>query len=133
LDHQQLAGLESSLPRIPRGTVNARCRSRRRGVLRHGQAGARATDRARTLGGLTVGLNCGAIQPIRHSHTPARNYRIALASELLLATISDFETMLTQNGTKILKFFLHINPEEQHDKDAGRTVVAVLANACPAR
>jgi hypothetical protein len=54
------------------------------------------------------------------------------ASELLLASISDFETMLTQNGTKIPKFFLHINPEEQHDEDAGRTVIAVLANACPA-
>jgi PPK2 family polyphosphate:nucleotide phosphotransferase len=27
--------------------------------------------------------------------------------------INDFETMLTQNGTKILKFFLHISPEEQ--------------------
>ena len=43
--HQQLAGLESSLPRIPRGTVNSRCRSRRRGVLRHGQAGAHAANR----------------------------------------------------------------------------------------
>jgi PPK2 family polyphosphate:nucleotide phosphotransferase len=27
--------------------------------------------------------------------------------------INDFETMLTQNGTTILKFFLHISPEEQ--------------------
>jgi PPK2 family polyphosphate:nucleotide phosphotransferase len=27
--------------------------------------------------------------------------------------IKDFETMLAQNGTKILKFFLHISPEEQ--------------------
>jgi PPK2 family polyphosphate:nucleotide phosphotransferase len=27
--------------------------------------------------------------------------------------INDFETMLAQNGTKILKFFLHISPEEQ--------------------
>jgi PPK2 family polyphosphate:nucleotide phosphotransferase len=27
--------------------------------------------------------------------------------------INDFETMLTQNGTTILKFFLHIGPEEQ--------------------
>jgi PPK2 family polyphosphate:nucleotide phosphotransferase len=27
--------------------------------------------------------------------------------------INDFEKMLTQNGTKILKFFLHISPEEQ--------------------
>jgi PPK2 family polyphosphate:nucleotide phosphotransferase len=27
--------------------------------------------------------------------------------------INDFETMLSQNGTSILKFFLHINPEEQ--------------------
>src|ERR1700751_469684 len=27
--------------------------------------------------------------------------------------INDFETMLSQNGTNILKFFLHISPEEQ--------------------
>ena len=27
--------------------------------------------------------------------------------------INDFETMLSQNGTTILKFFLHISPEEQ--------------------
>ena len=27
--------------------------------------------------------------------------------------ISDFENMLSQNGTTILKFFLHISPEEQ--------------------
>jgi polyphosphate kinase 2 (PPK2 family) len=27
--------------------------------------------------------------------------------------INDFEMMLVQNGTKILKFFLHISPEEQ--------------------
>jgi polyphosphate kinase 2 (PPK2 family) len=27
--------------------------------------------------------------------------------------INDFETMLTQNDTTILKFFLHISPEEQ--------------------
>jgi PPK2 family polyphosphate:nucleotide phosphotransferase len=27
--------------------------------------------------------------------------------------INDFETMLTRNGTKVLKFFLHISPEEQ--------------------
>jgi len=27
--------------------------------------------------------------------------------------INDFESMLTQNGTKILKFFLHVSPEEQ--------------------
>jgi PPK2 family polyphosphate:nucleotide phosphotransferase len=27
--------------------------------------------------------------------------------------INDFETMLSKNGTNILKFFLHINPEEQ--------------------
>ncbi|CAG35710.1 polyphosphate kinase 2 family protein [Desulfotalea psychrophila] len=27
--------------------------------------------------------------------------------------INDFETMLTNNGTRILKFFLHISPEEQ--------------------
>jgi PPK2 family polyphosphate:nucleotide phosphotransferase len=27
--------------------------------------------------------------------------------------INDFETMLSQNGTSILKFFLHISPEEQ--------------------
>jgi polyphosphate kinase 2 (PPK2 family) len=27
--------------------------------------------------------------------------------------IKDFEKMLVQNGTRILKFFLHISPEEQ--------------------
>jgi polyphosphate kinase 2 (PPK2 family) len=27
--------------------------------------------------------------------------------------INDFETMLSQNGTTILKFYLHISPEEQ--------------------
>src|SRR5262249_35035418 len=27
--------------------------------------------------------------------------------------INDFETMLSRNGTTILKFFLHISPEEQ--------------------
>ena len=29
------------------------------------------------------------------------------------AVINDFEKMLVQNGTRILKFFLHISPEEQ--------------------
>jgi hypothetical protein len=29
------------------------------------------------------------------------------------ALINDFEKMLVQNGTRILKFFLHISPEEQ--------------------
>jgi polyphosphate kinase 2 (PPK2 family) len=29
------------------------------------------------------------------------------------ALISDFENLLVQNGTRILKFFLHISPEEQ--------------------
>ena len=29
------------------------------------------------------------------------------------ALINDFEKMLTQNGTRILKFYLHISPEEQ--------------------
>ena len=29
------------------------------------------------------------------------------------ALINDFENMLVQNGTRILKFFLHISPEEQ--------------------
>jgi PPK2 family polyphosphate:nucleotide phosphotransferase len=29
------------------------------------------------------------------------------------ALINDFETMLSANGTRILKFFLHISPEEQ--------------------
>ncbi len=29
------------------------------------------------------------------------------------ALINDFETMLVHNGTRILKFFLHISPEEQ--------------------
>ena len=27
--------------------------------------------------------------------------------------INDFEKMLAENGTRILKFFLHISPEEQ--------------------
>jgi PPK2 family polyphosphate:nucleotide phosphotransferase len=30
--------------------------------------------------------------------------------------INDFETMLTQNGTTVLKFFLHISPEEQLER-----------------
>lgn len=30
--------------------------------------------------------------------------------------INDFERLLTQNGTKILKFFLHISPEEQLER-----------------
>jgi PPK2 family polyphosphate:nucleotide phosphotransferase len=34
--------------------------------------------------------------------------------------INDFETMLAQNGTSILKFFLHISPEEQLSRFAQR-------------
>jgi PPK2 family polyphosphate:nucleotide phosphotransferase len=34
--------------------------------------------------------------------------------------INDFETMLAQNGTNILKFFLHISPEEQLSRFAQR-------------
>jgi PPK2 family polyphosphate:nucleotide phosphotransferase len=30
--------------------------------------------------------------------------------------INDFEAMLTQNGTRILKFYLHIDPEEQLER-----------------
>lgn len=30
--------------------------------------------------------------------------------------INDFEKMLTENGTRILKFYLHISPEEQLDR-----------------
>ena len=30
--------------------------------------------------------------------------------------INDFEKMLTSNGTRILKFFLHISPEEQLER-----------------
>jgi polyphosphate kinase 2 (PPK2 family) len=30
--------------------------------------------------------------------------------------INDFEKMLAQNGTSVLKFFLHISPEEQLDR-----------------
>ena len=30
--------------------------------------------------------------------------------------INDFEKLLTQNGTRILKFFLHISPEEQLER-----------------
>jgi len=32
------------------------------------------------------------------------------------ALINDFEKMLTDNGTRILKFFLHISPEEQLER-----------------
>lgn len=32
------------------------------------------------------------------------------------ALINDFEGMLAQNGTRILKFYLHISPEEQLDR-----------------
>lgn len=32
------------------------------------------------------------------------------------AQINDFETMLAQNGTRILKFYLHIDPEEQLER-----------------
>ena len=30
--------------------------------------------------------------------------------------INDFEKMLAQNGTRILKFYLHISPEEQLER-----------------
>ena len=36
------------------------------------------------------------------------------------ALIKDFETMLTQNGTRILKFYLHISPEEQLERFKAR-------------
>ncbi|MBL8369485.1 MAG: polyphosphate kinase 2 family protein, partial [Candidatus Accumulibacter sp.] len=32
------------------------------------------------------------------------------------ALINDFEKLLTENGTRILKFFLHISPEEQLER-----------------
>ncbi len=33
-----------------------------------------------------------------------------------MAAINNFEQMLTDNSTHILKFFLHISPEEQHER-----------------
>jgi len=36
------------------------------------------------------------------------------------ALIKDFETMLTQNGTRILKFYLHISPKEQLERFKAR-------------
>src|SRR5262245_27359856 len=36
------------------------------------------------------------------------------------ALITDFETMLTQNGTRILKFYLHISPKEQLERFKAR-------------
>ena len=55
--------------------------------------------------------------PPAGEHTRTEGPRYAIGEiELRYAEINAFEKMLTQNGTKILKFMLHISKEEQAER-----------------
>ncbi len=104
LGHEQLAGHRQLLCRGNRGTVHALWRPRRRRLLRHGQTGARAADRA----GATVldgrrfhSPDSRPVQEGTNMPVVTRPPRVAISMALLLAAVACRAEMSAEELAKL--------------------------------